>query len=142
MKRFLACLAVWLLPLHAALAEGMVIVAHPSVPRMDQATVQRVYTGRVIEIGGVSVVPLNAPPGHPDRKRFLRDYLQQDDEKYIGYWTVRRYIGKGTPPREVNSGEMASTIQTTPGAIGYLPESELRPGMNVILRRPTEEAHR
>ena len=142
MSRLFALLCLWLLPLGNALAEGMVVIAHASVPRTDTATVQRLYTGRVIEIGGIAVVPLNAPPGHPDRTRFLRDYLKQDDEKYIGYWTVRRYIGKGAPPRELNPGEMAGVIQTTPGAIGYVPKSELRPGMNVILRRPSDDPAR
>ncbi len=142
MSRPLILLCVFLLAAGGLRAEDMVVIAHPSVPRFDTATVQRIFTGRVIELGGVPVVPLNSPAGHPDRVRFLHDYLQQDDEKYIGYWTVRRYIGKGTPPREVNASEMVAAVIATPGAVGYVRESELRPGMNVILRRPAETPHR
>lgn len=135
MKRFLcAILLAWLS--NSALAEGLLVIAHPSVPKTDLVTLQRIYTGKVIEINSVSIVPFNAATGSPERNRFLRDFLQQDEEKYTGYWTVRRYIGKGTPPRELGSAaEMIGTVQSTPGAIGYIYESEWKPGITVILRR-------
>lgn len=120
-----------------ALADGLVVVAHPSVPKPDLATLQRIYTGKVIEINSVHVIPYNAPVGSTDRGRFLHEYLQQDEDKYTAYWTVRRYIGKGTPPQEIASAaELARAIQSTPGAIGYLPEADLKPGMTVLFRRP------
>lgn len=135
MKRFLlALLLAWLSA--STHAEGLLIIAHPSVPKTDVSTLQRIYTGKVIEINSVSIVPFNAAAGSPERNRFLRDFLQQDEEKYTGYWTVRRYIGKGTPPRELGSAaEMIGTVQSTPGAIGYIYESEWKPGITVILRR-------
>lgn len=126
----------WLLA-GSALADGLVVIAHPSVPKADMQTLQRIYSGKVIEVNAVRVIPFNAATGSGERNRFLRDYLQQDEEKYTAYWTVRRYIGKGTPPQELATpAEMARTIQSTPGAIGYLPESDIKPGMTVWYRRP------
>lgn len=130
-------LSLALLVAGQALAEGLVVIAHPSVPKTDLQTLQRIYSGKVIEISTIHVVPYNAGTGSAERNRFLHDYLLQDEEKYTAYWTVRRYIGKGTPPQELATPtEMIRTIQATPGAIGYIPESELKPGMTVLFRRP------
>ena len=62
-------------------------------------------------------------------------FLNQDEDKFTAYWTVRRYIGKGAPPREMSkSSDIIRFVTSTPGAIGYIDESELRPGLNVLLR--------
>ena len=112
-----------------------VLVAHPSVPKMDAATVSRLYTGRAIEVGGMPVSVANGAPGSALRQRFLAVYLQQDEDKYRAYWTVRRHVGKGVPPREFSSAaEMLDWVQATPGAIGYVDASELRPGSHVVAR--------
>lgn len=136
MKRLFLTFLVACLTSMAAIADGIIVIAHPTVPKTDLATLQRIYTGKVIEINSVSITPFNAPPGSQERNRFLRDFMQQDEEKYTGYWTVRRYIGKGTPPKELASAsEMISTIQSTPGAIGYIYESEWKPGLTILLKR-------
>jgi len=135
-KRWATLTLAWLLAQGTALADGILVIAHAGVPKTDLATLQRIYTGKVIEINTLGVVPLNAPPGHPTRTRFLRDFLHQDEEKYTGYWTVRRYIGKGTPPQEVASpAEMIAAVQSTPGAIGYIHDSDWKPGLNVLFRQ-------
>ena len=80
--------------------DQVVLIGHPSMRKLDLVTVQRIYTGKVVEIDGNPVIPVNAQPNQINRLRFLSDYLQQDEEKFVAYWTVRRYVGKGTPPRE------------------------------------------
>lgn len=123
------------MPAMSAMA-GVVVVAHANVHKLDQATVQRIYTGKVIETGGVSVTPVNLKAGQPLRQRFLSDYLQQTDDAYVAYWTVRRYVGKGAPPRELGSvAEVISHVQNTPGAIAYLDEADVPATMNVVLRK-------
>lgn len=121
-------------PAHAA--DRVVVIGHANVRKIDQATLQRIFTGKTIEVDGVRVQPVNAAPGTTVRQRFLGQYLQTDEDQYVGYWTVRRYVGKGTPPPEVRqAGEMIDTVTRTPGAIGYIDESELQPGLNVLLRK-------
>jgi ABC-type phosphate transport system substrate-binding protein len=117
-------------------ADRVVVIGHANVRKIDQATLQRVFTGKTIEVEGVRVQPVNAAPGTVIRQRFLSQYLQTDEDQYVGYWTVRRYVGKGTPPAEVRqAAEMAETVSRTPGAIGYVDESDVQPGMNVLLRK-------
>ncbi len=114
---------------------NVVLITHAGVPKPDATTVQRIYTGRVIEIAGVPVMPVNARGGAL-RSQFLQAWLKQDEETYIAYWTVRRYIGKGAPPRELGSpAEVIGYVESTPGAIGYVNEADLKPGANVIIVR-------
>ena len=74
--------------------------------------------------------------GQPLRQRFLADYLQQTDDAYVAYWTVRRYVGKGVPPRELPTvADVISYVQSTPGAVAYLDEADVPASMNVVLRK-------
>lgn len=116
--------------------EHVVVIGHANVRKLDAITVQRIYMGKIVEVDGTPVVPLNVAPGQVVRQRFLADYLQQDEDKFVAYWTVRRYVGKGTPPREVkDAAAMVEQINKTPGAIGYVDEGDVTPGMNVLLRK-------
>lgn len=111
------------------------IVGHPGLLPLDAMTLQRIYTGKIVELNGMRVTPVNLPPGNALRAHFLRDYLKQDEDQYIGYWTVRRYVGKGTPPRELeNPDAVIEFVSRTTGAIGYVEESRLTPEMKVLLR--------
>lgn len=114
-----------------------VLIGSPALPRIDAATAARLYTGRTIEVGGQPVTVVNAPPGTPLRHRFLAIYLQQDDDQYRAYWTVRRHVGKGAPPREVASvAQMLEVVTRTPGAVGYIDAASAAgpAGLNIIGR--------
>jgi ABC-type phosphate transport system substrate-binding protein len=116
-------------------ADDIVVIAHPGITRVDQPMLQRLYTGRAVELGGATAHVVNAPPGSASRGRFLAQVVQLDDGRYTAYWTVRRHVGKGVPPRELgSSAEIIAYVQATPGAIGYIPASDLKPGLNVVLR--------
>jgi ABC-type phosphate transport system substrate-binding protein len=114
---------------------SVVMIAHPSVAAIDTPTAQRLFSGRAVEVAGVLVVPINAAPGSKARDRFMTQVMAMDDDKYVAYWTVRKHIGKGTPPREARSAaEMIEFVQATPGALGYVSTADLRPGLNIVLR--------
>jgi ABC-type phosphate transport system substrate-binding protein len=116
-------------------AGGVVVIAHASLTRLDVATVEKIYTGKVIEVDGILVKPVNANSGSAVRNRFLQVYLNEDEDKYTAYWTVRRYIGKGASPRELtSSADVINFVKSTPGAIGYIDEADLQPGINVLLK--------
>ena len=116
-------------------APAVVLIAHAGIGRLDLDTVQRLYTGRVLELGGQLVSVVNAPPGSALRRRFLASFLKQEEDVYRAYWTVRRHVGKGTPPRELASAALViEHVQGTPGAIGYVDAADLLPGLNVVAR--------
>ena len=116
-------------------ADGVIVIGHPGIKRLDAPTIARIYTGKVIEVDGISVTAVNANAGSQVRNRFLQVFLNQDEDKYTAYWTVRRYIGKGASPRElVKSSDIISFVNATPGAIGYINEADMQPGLNVLLK--------
>ncbi|MDP2903957.1 MAG: hypothetical protein Q8N96_12780 [Methylovulum sp.] len=117
-------------------AGEIVIIGNNNVPKMDMVTIQKIYTGKIISVSNVNIKPVAVKAGMAERNRFLQDYMNQDEEKYTGYWTVRRYIGKGTPPTELNNmAEVIRYVQSTAGAIGYIDEAELKTGVNVVARK-------
>ena len=114
---------------------GFAVIAHAGVGKVDAGLLQRLYTGRAIEVGGAAATVLNLAPGVAPRDRFLSQVLNLDDDRYIAYWTVRRHVGKGVPPREFRSAaELIDFVLATPGAIGYVAPGDLRPGLNVIFK--------
>ena len=116
-------------------AGGVVVIGDPRLAKLDVQTLERVYTGRVIEVDGIPVTAVNASSGSSVRNRFLQTYLRQDEDRYTAYWTVRRYIGKGASPRELSSSaEVINFVRSTPGAIGYIDEADVPTGVNVLLR--------
>jgi hypothetical protein len=134
MTKFLIRLLPALLALAVcnAHADNVVVIAHPGLGKLSALTIQRIYTGKTIEVAGVPVVAVNLKPGRL-RDSFLQRYLHQDEDKYVAYWTVRRFIGKGMPPKEMaNPADLIRFVQTTPGAIGYIDDSALKPDLNVV----------
>mgnify|MGYP000882986804 CR=1 FL=1 len=136
-KAFLAGLAAAalgaVLPVRAN--ETLVVIAHASV-RGDADALKRLYTGRAIELDGQPATPLHLATGSTVRRRFLAAVVQQTEEDYQAYWTVRRYVGKGAPPREfATAAELIEHVRTTPGAVGYIDPADLKPGLHVIWKR-------
>ncbi len=116
-------------------ADGVVVIGHPALRQLDLETVEKIYTGKLIQVGDIYVVAVNADVGSSVRARFLQAFLKQDEGKYTGYWRVRRSIGQGKPPRELpRTIDVINFVNSTPGAIGYISEAEVQPGLNVLLK--------
>jgi len=122
----------------ATAAEGLVVVAHPDTPALNEETLKKIYLGKVVEVNGQPIVPVNLKKGNVLRISFMQQVLSQDDDKFIAYWTVRRYIGKGSPPREFATvREQLDFVRTTPGAVGYLDASiDSKLGLKTLLKKP------
>ena len=113
----------------------VVVIGNANLRRLDAATVAKIYTGKVVEVDGVSVTAVNASGGSAVRNRFLKQYLNRDEDWYTGYWYVRRYSGLGAPPMErPGTADVINFVNSTPGAIGYIDEADVQPGMNVLLK--------
>ena len=119
-------------------AGSLLVVAHLDTPAINEDTLQKVYLGKVVEVNGRPVIPVNLTKGNTLRKAFIQQYLSQDDEKFVAYWTVRRYIGQGTPPREFATVEQQlQFLRVTPGAIGYVDDSaDIKAGLRTLLKKP------
>jgi ABC-type phosphate transport system substrate-binding protein len=122
----------------AAAPQSLMVVAHQDTPPLNEDILQKIYLGKVVEVDGRPVIPVNLAKGSALRKAFIEQFVGQDDEKFIAYWLVRQYIGKGSPPREFASIEQQlEFVRTTPGAVGYVSDSaQIKQGVRVLLRKP------
>lgn len=119
----------------AAAVDGVAVIAHPSISKIDAPTVARVFLGREVYVGGVAVTAVNAATGNALRSRFLQVFVKKDEDSYTGHWIVSRYSGLGAPPKELaSSADVVKFVQSTPGAIGYIDEADIKPGMNVLIK--------
>jgi ABC-type phosphate transport system substrate-binding protein len=125
-------------PTPVAANGALMVVANADTPALDEDTLQKIYLGKVVEVNGKPIIPVNLAKGSALRKAFMERILAQDDDKFIAYWTVRRYIGKGSPPREFASVELQlEFLRATPGAVGYFDDSiEVKSGLKTILKKP------
>jgi ABC-type phosphate transport system substrate-binding protein len=117
-------------------AEDVIVIGHPDLPKLDRVTIEKLFTGRIIEINHQPAIVVNAAPGSATRQQFLMTFLAQDEDKYRAYWVVRRFIGKGTPPKDLaSSREIIEFVQSQPGGIGYISAVDRTPELNVLIDR-------
>ncbi len=134
MKKILLPVLMLLLAMNNALAGDVVVIGHANLGKLDVAMVQKVFTGKLVKIDGIDVTAVNVKSG-PLRDQFLQTFLQQTDAKYTAYWAIRLFVGKGAPPPELSSpAEVVKFVQSTPGAIGYVDESDLVDSVRVLAR--------
>ena len=114
---------------------GVAVIGHPGLASLDPDMIAKIYLGKVIQVDGVPVIPVNATSGSGIRGRFLQGFLNEDEYKYQAYWTDRRYSGKGASPREFASSiDIIRFVRSTPGAIGYVDEADVPPDVNVLMK--------
>lgn len=94
--------------------------SHP-VNEIAILELRSIYKGRLSQVNGHRLTPLNIAPGTNDRNQFLEQIMNLNELDYTGYWHVRRYTGQGTPPTEVeNREELFAILKQQPDGIGYL----------------------
>ena len=123
----------------ASMATGALrVVANANTPELSEDTLQKIYLGKVVEVDGHPITPVNLARGNSLRNEFMKQYLTQDDDKFVAYWTVRRYIGKGTPPREFATvAQQLEFLRATPGAVGYVDDNaDVGQGLQTMLHKP------
>lgn len=106
----------------AASAEVYVVssASHP-VNEIAIRELRSIYKGRLSQVNGHRLTPVNTAPGTTDRDEFLQRIMNLNELDYTGYWHVRRYTGQGTPPVEVDSKEeLFDTLKEQPDGIGYV----------------------
>jgi len=137
MKIIKKILSSLILLLYAQSSVGeIVVIGHRNVPKMDLITIKKIYMGKIISLESIKLKPVNTKSGSTERNQFLDVFIGKNEDKYTGYWTVRRYIGKGTSPNELNNAtEIIDYVTSTAGAIGYIDSSLLTTKLNVIGRQ-------
>jgi hypothetical protein len=116
---------------HAAADPSLVLVAVVSrssgVHDISLGALRRIFLGETVDgPTGMRFVGFNHPPKTRPRVTFDSLVLGMGPDEVARYWVDQRIRGGARPPRTVASIELLrQVIAQLPGAISYLPSSEL-----------------
>lgn len=111
------------------------IIGNNNLNSLNASQIKKIYTGRIIEIGGIILTPINIETPNAIRREFLLKYLNQNEDQYSAYWIVRRFIGKGVPPKELDSDtDIVNFIRNTPGSLGYIDATRVPEDLTVLAK--------
>ncbi|KXS38573.1 MAG: hypothetical protein AWU55_1360 [Halomonadaceae bacterium T82-2] len=134
-QRWLCLWLLWL-PMGAAGADEVVVIANPDVEvttlSHDMARAIFAMRQRTWPDGrGVSVFVL--PGNHPVHKRFAKSRLNVYPHQLQLAWDRAVFSGTGQAPYQADDQQaMLQQVASTPGAIGYLERDHLEDSVHVI----------
>jgi hypothetical protein len=112
---------------------AVVVSASAPFQELSTAELRRVFLGQTVEKGGVKLIPLNHPIKGAHRTRFDRAVLRMSPDEVGRYWVAERIRGARSAPKSVSSSALLlKVVAKIPGAISYVPASEVRPGVKVV----------
>ena len=92
----------------------------------------------VVTIAGSagSIAPLiRVLGGLPARTHFDRVVLGMTPDEVARFWIDRRIRGRGSPPTKApKAATVLKVVAALAGAIGYVPQSQVGPGVKVVAR--------
>lgn len=108
-------------------AGELAIIVNKSGPLtgISMIEVRDIYLGNIRFVEGVKVFPLNHREG-PLKEAFLDAVVGMSPKDYRRYWVAKSFQeGIVLPQSKTNFQEIMFSVALNPGAIGYLPLSEL-----------------
>lgn len=67
------------------------------------------------------------------RDKFYQTLLGRSRNQMHAYWSRLVFTNRARPPKEYKEEEISSTLISNNSAIAYLPQSQVKPGMRVLL---------
>jgi ABC-type phosphate transport system substrate-binding protein len=142
-KRFLVVLAIGILLGVAGeigaqtKSSDMAVIVNPSTPVSDLslAEVRKVFRGdRQYWTKDVPVVLLIRAPQSRERSVILKTLYGMTESQFKQYWIAKIFRAEATTsPKIVYSNDMAAElISVIPGAIAFIPQSDVKDGLKVI----------
>ncbi len=115
-----------------------VIVAPDAADRTyDRALLAGIYRRKVVlDRDGRPYVPVNLPAADPVRRAFTRILFGQRPEDMESYWNEQYYQGVSPPYVLASPAAVRRFVESTPGAIGYVPACGDFTGISVVARLP------
>jgi len=118
----------------------LAVVAHadwPGFEAVSRPVLRQLYLGRRTRIAGRRVHCVDLPAASRPREAFTRAVLGFSRPALDRYWLRQALSGGPPPPREVGTAaELIALVAREPGALGYLPWSDLAagppPGVRVL----------
>lgn len=129
MMQAIVLMAFLLAPMHAALAKGgFVLVVNKRNPTksMSAAQAKSIFMGNTTRWKGVVPIKLVVRSADSAAKPFYSKVLGISASKYFSHWNERQLSGKGVKPKSPKrAAELLDLVRKSPGAVGFVAESEL-----------------
>jgi hypothetical protein len=121
-----------------AAEESLAVIGHPLLRRevLPEHTVRAVFL-RVLRTwpDSLPVVPFNLPTRTPARVAFDSAVVHMGPDEVAQFWVDKKIRGESVPPRQIATPAlMIALVNRIPGAVGYVPEGFVKPGLNVLAR--------
>ena len=104
----------------------IVSAGSPLAKSLDAAGVKKIFTGKMLYIDGVLIVPLNRKD-QDIYTMFLERFVGQTNSSYKNYW-VKLVFAQGLEAPEIKdtAAEVISLVAENKAAIGYVTDAELK----------------
>ena len=134
-----AVLIALLLP-RAAAADGILVIANPSVDMPVALTLRQIAAIYLLRTtvwrDGTHIVPVNREATSEIRSEFTARVLKQDNASLAAYWNEMHFKGKQPPVIQESDRAMLAFVQNVPGAIGYIDASTQPLNVKVLAHVP------
>jgi len=104
-----------------------------SAADISTANLKRIYTGKISELGGTKVVPINLTLEDATATSFLSDVVGMSPSDYKEFWVNQQVQGQGSAPMvQKSSDAVVAMVSQIPGAIGYIEKDKATADVKVL----------
>jgi len=138
MRRLLFIIIALLMAFTAVVPEvsaGVLIIANPanSDQSMDSNKLERIYLGKTTHWSDDTPIQAVMLKNGTTHEAFLNLYMDRTVHRFVSYWRQMVFTGKGIPPKSfIDEAKLAAFVAETPGAVGYISDKTLAPGVQII----------
>lgn len=116
---------------------AIVVGRESMVANVSQDALRELYLRRQrVWPGGAPAIPINFPAGNPLREVFSKLVLGRSSSDLVAYWNGRYFEGIRPPIVLPSAAAIRAYLAAEPGAIAYLPATEVDDSMRVLLKLP------
>ena len=136
MKLWLCYIWLLLLALPVQAADFVVVVHKDNQSAVTQQLLLQLYLKKTAAFAdGTAATLLHLPRSSAEHQQFCLELLNLTAHQYQSYWSRLVFTGRAQPPREAaDADDVRRILQSTPGAIAYLPlDAAQDPGLIILL---------
>jgi hypothetical protein len=108
---------------------AFVVIVHPSnrYDALNRPKLESLFLRKISRWPwGAEVQPVDADSKSPAAREFAKQVLRTTEERLAEYWIDQRATRGVSPPIQMSSAAaMKAFVATHPGAVGYIPPSDL-----------------
>lgn len=134
MKWIIVSIAIWGWAVTAFCGDYVMIVNKDNpLSSVSSAELKRLYTGKLNNISGNSVAPVNLALDNPAAVSFLSEVVGMGTADYKSFWLAQQIRGGSSAPAvKKNVSEMLSFVKENAGVVGYVPKDTAPDGVKVL----------